>query len=604
MQHIQTPEPIYNLTPEHFLDMLRMGAASVVAKEAFINQINYFPVSDHDTGSNLAALMRYISSASYSTTHLSQLLKQIADASLIGACGNSGMILSAFFIGFATTSENLGENHFTTKQFVQCIEQGVKQATRSVLEPYEGTILTVMKAWSKALSEIARYSNDFILLFEKSISVAHDALERTRFQLRANKQQQVVDAGAFGFVQFILGMHKQLVNKTKMTSTPIEEIPFNSTNDHQHDENPDYQYCFEVLLKNDHTVGNLNEVLQTYGNSLVINQSPSYLKIHIHTNQPILLSEELKKFGVICHQKIDDMQKQWTIGHKRKYPIALVTDSAADIPKDWIEKHQIHQLPVQIRVGEHTFLDNMTINLETLYKSLHQENLTASTSPPSPESVKRYLHFLATHYESIIIVTTSSKLSSLHHIIATQAATIESKQVSVIDSRKLSAAQGLLVMRAAELISDGMEHQAIVNKIEDLRDNALFYFAADEFRTMIKSGRVPKILGLFAEWTKIKPILGLNSEGKPRIATVAFGRKMLQRKLIKQIKSVVQQTFHHTIALVHTASPEKAKKLAKQIYEETGIQINHIYETSCGIGLHAGKGCIGIAILKDQSKSI
>lgn len=598
MQDNQISKPLYNLTPDHFLDMLKMGAASVVAKEAFINQINYFPVSDHDTGSNLAALMRYISSASYSTSQLSQLLKQVADASLIGACGNSGMILSAFFIGFATPSHALGENHFTTNQFVECIDRGVKEATHSVLEPVEGTILTVMKAWSTALSEIARYSNDFILLFEKSISAANDALEKTRFQLRANKQQHVVDAGAFGFVQFILGMHKQLVHKTNLTSVVIDEIPFGTTNDHLHDEYPDCQYCFEALLKNDHAPERLKEVLQTYGNSLVINQSPSYLKIHIHTNEPIALSQVLKKYGTICHQKIDDMRKQWMIVNQRKHEIALVTDSVADIPKDWIEKHQIHVLPVQLRVGQHAFLDNVTINLDNLYTSLHQENCTAGTSPPSPESVQRCLSFLSSHYQSIIVVTASSKLSSLHQIVATQASTIESKQISVIDSRKLSAAQGLLVMKAAELISRGMEHQAIVNKIEDLRSKASFLFASDEFKTMIKSGRVPKVLGLFAEWTKLKPILGINPEGKPRIVSIGIGDKMAKRKIIKQVKKIVQQTVSDTIAIVHTASPEKANQLAKQIFEETGIQINHIYETTCSIGLHAGKGCIGVAILK------
>lgn len=599
MQHNESSTPIYNLTPDHFLSMLKMGAASVLAKETFINQINYFPVSDHDTGSNLAALMRYISSTSYTTTHLSQLLKQVADASLIGACGNSGMILSAFFIGFAAPSHELAENHFTTNHFAQCIEQGVKEATKAVMEPVEGTILSVMNAWSKALNEIARQCNDFILLFEKSVSVAHDALEKTRYELRANKQQQVVDAGAFGFVQFILGMQKQLLNKTSIASFHVDEIKTIHKNDHKHDEFPNYQYCFEVLLKTQQISPQLKAFLQSYGDSLVINQSPSYVKIHIHTNQAITLSEDLKKYGIICHQKIDDMQKQWRIVNQRKHDIALVTDTAADIPVDWITKHQIHLLPVQIRIGQHTYLDNISINLNKLYQSLHGENLSATTSPPSPESVKRYLHFLASNYQSIIIITTSSKLSSMHQMITREAATISAKKVTVIDSRKLSAAQGLLVMKASELIAQGLEHQAVVNKIEDLRENTHFYVAADEFKTMIRSGRVPKILGLFAEWSRIKPILGLNREGKPRIASIAFGANMAKRRLIKKMTNILKQhkTASPSIALVHAAVPEKANLLAKQIFEETGIKIHHIYETSCGIGLHIGKGCVGIAVM-------
>lgn len=599
MQTIEAQQPIYNLSSEHFLAMLKTGAASVVAKENFINQINYFPVSDHDTGSNLAALMRYLSSASYTTAQLSQLLKQIADASLIGACGNSGMILSAFFIGFAAPAEEVKENHFTTKRFVQCIEQGVVEATRAVMEPVEGTILSVMKAWAKSLRDLAHHSNDFILLFEKSIAVAHEALEKTRFQLRANKQQHVVDAGAFGFMQFLLGMYKQLVEKNKLQVITSEEQADPIQDSHQHDERPDHQYCFEVLLKNEHDSDKLKKIIQQYGNSLVINKSPSYQKIHIHTDTPIDLCDDLKKYGTLCHQKIDDMQHQWMVTHQRKYPIAIVTDTAADLPRDWVQQHQVHLLPVQIRVGENIFLDSISINLQKLYQLLQEGNDKAGTSPPTPESVKRTLNFLASHYESIIVISASSKLSSLHQIISTQANTINSKKVSVIDSERFSAAQGLLVMKAIQLVERGYEHQAIVNKIEDLRQKTHFLFSADEFKTMIRSGRMPKMLGLIAQWSGLKPLLGVKADGKPRIVNVAIGRKWAEKQLIKKVKTIAAQgqVAVEQLVIVHTQSIDKANRLAMKIFNETGVKINHIYETACGIGLHGGRGCIGVALL-------
>lgn len=591
---------IRELAPDTFLNMLKSGAKRVISKEYILNQLNVFPIPDRDTGSNLAAMMRYFLAQHYPNTSFRELLRQIADSLLSGACGNSGMIFSAFFMGLASHESETANNRLSIKEYVRHLSSGVKHAYQAVAVPAKGTMLTVMSAWVEACEKLAENTDELIALMKRSYSSAEQALKQTQFQLPELTENQVIDAGAMGFVEFIAGMNDYLVHQDNSldaalssdaadTPIPIHIEPL--------DHPPIYQYCAETLLATqENNIDAIKAELATLGDSLVVNRSPSNHKIHLHTNDLLTMSECLKKFGRIEHQKIDSTKAQWQTVHARKNSIALVTDSSADIPFEWLTQEQIQVFPLKIRVGDHQLLDRLTITLPDLYHKIHDENQTANTSAPSAEMIHRQLSFLTQHYDSVIILTLSSHLSSTYQLITSAAARITHKKITVIDSRRTSAAQGLLLMLCAKWISQKIDHDTLVKRIEQAITNTHIFVAVNDFKTVVKSGRAPKMIGLLAAWSRIKPIISMNAIGKPTAKSITFGKMRCWNKIAKLVLKIKKSNGINSIGIVHSANPTLAKEFADFMALKLNTKINFIIETSCILGLHAGKDCVAIAV--------
>lgn len=596
------------LLADDFLKMLKLGAQRVISKEALLNQMNVFPVTDRDTGSNMAALMRFILAQSYDTSHLKTLLQQIADVTLGGACGNSGMIFSAFFTGLAANEVEFRENAFSLQLFIACIRKGVQQAYQAVSEPMEGTMLTVMSSWADACEKASLESKDFKSLFEKALVAAGVALKNTQYQLAILAQNKIVDAGALGFFEFIVGMNEYL-NATECGEEESEWARVgalvNLGQAHVFEQQSNYHYCAQTLLSCDRqATDQLKEELKEMGDSLVVNQGINSVKVHVHTSDVVAMTKTLRKFGSIQHQKIDSMKSQWDVVHHRKNTIALLTDSSADLPSGWIEKEQIHVLPLHIHLGEDLLLDGLSIELQDLYQAIHERQVSAKTAAPSPEAVSRYLTFLAEHYESIIVITLSSHLSSTYQIISQLAHKMENKKITVIDSRKNSVAQGLLLMLANKWIKQGVLHEKVVEQVKQARDDTQIFVAVNEFKTMMKLGRAPKIMGMLALWSQFKPIVTLSLSGKPSMSGFAFGQAACWRKIAKQVKKIKLAKGIGSLGVVHTSSFELAREFARFIEKEVKVKVDFITEASCTIGLHAGKGCVAVALAKETIEGL
>lgn len=594
-------EPVYHLTPNLFIQMLKAGAKKILAKESKINDLNVFPVNDHDTGTNIGGLMRFLLASHYPNNSFSNLFKHVADSSLIGAAGNSGIIFSAFFSGLAL-DKTLHGTTLSAKEFLQCIRAGVKEAYKAVANPVEGTVLTVMRTWTAAFGEQIEKVQDYIELFDSSIRQAEDALKETEHQLPVLERSHVVDAGAYAFLLMLKGMFDCLQKSDEHEVEVIEEETYaDQPMEHSHEIHSNHQYCFESILLTKSDPNAIRTALVGLGDSMVINRSPSFMKIHIHTDQPKDVTVELKKFGSIQSQKIDDMQKQFAITHQRKHRIALVTDSSADLPQDFIDANQIHVIPIQMRIGEHALLDGLTVDLEQVYEAINEEDKKATTAAPSPEIAYRYLSYLASRYESVIAITIASQMSGVHQLMSQQAKKI-GPNVTIIDSRKNSVAHGLLVMKAAELIASGCSHNEIVKKIDTLADNTNIFLAVNDFKTIAKSGRVPKSMGLIAGLAHFKPIMTLNAIGKSGVAAIAFGTTMSEKRLLGVLKKYMNLKCNYRVAIVHSLAADKAEKFAKLLKDKLGLTPIYIKETSCAVGLHAGKGCIAVGVLGESKE--
>lgn len=301
------------------LQSFRAGAEKVIHQKEELNKINVFPVADGDTGSNLASLMQaIIDNVPVKTYPMAILLDEISRAALLGARGNSGIIFAQYL---SAVAENYQKTETNFESFVEALEEAVNKAYNSLIEPKEGTILTVMRAWSVTLVKIYRLNHSFEEALLEAKIEAQEALNATQFQMPVLRKNKLVDAGAKGFYYFILGFTdfycgKALKEGDEEADDRLELFKEISV-EHVIAEAPRYRYCSEFILKAPQiSEVQLREVLLESGDSMVTAGNAKQLKLHIHTNEPQKVLVKLEKYGQIIYQKVDDMRLQYEISQK------------------------------------------------------------------------------------------------------------------------------------------------------------------------------------------------------------------------------------------------------------------------------------------------
>ena len=310
------------LCGELFAKMVTAGAANLRANAEAINALNVFPVPDGDTGSNMSMTMESGAAAIRNRpTTLSQAADAVSQGMLMGARGNSGVILSQFFYGVAKAFEKVEEAD--AELIGAALTEGVKRSYGAVLKPAEGTLLTVAReSVDYAVSRINGESTAKSI-FKDLLCEAERSLERTPDLLPILKEANVVDSGGMGFVKIAEGMVSALEGKTveyteygaasKAPSKP-SAASFNA------DSEMTYGYCTELLLQLQNAktdvkafdMAKLNAFLESVGNSVVSFMNGSVVKIHVHTMTPEKVLEYCRGYGEFLTVKIENMSVQHT----------------------------------------------------------------------------------------------------------------------------------------------------------------------------------------------------------------------------------------------------------------------------------------------------
>ena len=428
------------------------GARRVIEHQVELNKINVFPVNDGDTGTNLASTIRAVIDSLRPHRSYKITFDRIAETTLVNARGNSGIIFAQFLHGMNTETGNF--KTITIKQFAESIKNSVRYIYEAVANPVEGTMLTVIKDWANYIYENRNIITDFNQLFIGSIEVLNRSLIATTSKLAILSKANVVDAGARGFVLFVEGIIDFIRshNLKELIQIRAESAGFLKLEESL-PEKVDFRYCTEALIKNSNIdIQTLRPILEKYGNSIVVAGSDKMRRLHIHTNTPADLFKELRETGTLTFQKADDMVRQSEVVYNRKWKIALVTDSTCDLSQDLIDKYQINMLPLNVKFGENNYLDRITIQNEQFYSLLKEDKDYPKSSQVNEKTFINLYSHLASHYDSIIAIHISEKLSGTFNSSQKAAAKISAefnKPVSVINSRSLSGAMGLIVQRAA-----------------------------------------------------------------------------------------------------------------------------------------------------------
>lgn len=585
------------------------GYLHIVNQREKMNRINVFPVRDGDTGSNMVGTLNAVSARLKSCRSAGLLLERIGDLSLEGARGNSGMILSQYLNGLARFAKNKGE--LTLTELGEILHKSVDEAYRAVENPMEGTMLSVLKAWSGEVRRICKDHNSAWAIMKESLASARGALERTPEQLAVLKEHRVVDAGALGIVSFLEGIVKlgargkipAFRRRSLLGGNPLEEIPHTIEHNHESEEELIHRYCTEVLLEGDGSDRQeLRERLGPLGDSLIITEGQSRKRIHIHTNVPDRVVTLLRQGGRVIQQKADDMKRQEQIVTAPLGKIGIVTDSIADIPLEILDRYQVHMINMLLMWDEDEYLDRLTITPDSFYRMQEERPSFPSSTFPSAAQIERTYQYLLEHYEGLLVLSVSGALSGAwkRMSLSAQKFNREGKRITVVDTRLNSVAQGLLVKRVAEEAAKGRSLEELTTLAEDLREKIRIFVSVKTFKFMVKGGRVSPLKGFLAKLLNLKPIVSLDREGKGIALDKSFSSRGLVKKISALINRIGDTEGVREYALVHASDRERGEEFAEQIEKIVGKAPSYISDISPIVGMHSGKGAVAIGILEGK----
>ncbi|MBQ8432155.1 MAG: DAK2 domain-containing protein [Clostridia bacterium] len=297
--------------------MVISAANALDNNKTTINNMNVFPVPDGDTGINMTLTLSAVRALANYDGSVSDCADKIANTVLRSARGNSGAILSLFFRGMAKALKGLDQA--SSADLVRALRRGTDEAYKAVMQPTEGTILTVMRACAeKAEEKITKdsYKDDPIHLFTTMVKTAEETLKKTPELLPVLKEANVVDAGGYGFLFVISGMLAALNSNPVIAEEETGAVQ-NQANFADFDTSSIvFAYCTECIIgkskkyRGEGTANEFHEFVGAIGDSVVFIDAEDIIKLHVHTNHPGQVIEKALEYGEIESLKVENMRLQ------------------------------------------------------------------------------------------------------------------------------------------------------------------------------------------------------------------------------------------------------------------------------------------------------
>jgi len=580
------------------------GVIKVRKQKTILNKMNVFPIPDGDTGSNLVSTMNAIIEETKVHKSIKATFNSMADAALSGARGNSGIIFAQFINGI---NEEIKDTEvFTAANFAETLKKAVPYAYNAILNPVEGTMITVIREWVEAVYKLKDVTKNFEEIVIRTLEDAKMSLANTPNLLEILKKSSVVDSGASGFVSFLEGVVEFLKDKNIIKlkqdteelvleeDIVLEEEIYNFTEDIP------YRYCTEALIANGKlSIDEIKNAVKHLGDSLIVAGNSRKIRIHIHTNNPEELFYILREKGKIVQQKVDDMKKQYQVVHNRLNKTAILTDSIADLPQELIEKYQIHVIPLNLIIEDSAYLDKLTIKPDKFYSMIDNLKQYPTSSQPTIKSIENVFSFLTSHYESIITIIVSKDMSGTFNIVQKAAEKFikDGKKITVINSKLNSGAEGLLVLQAAKELEVGKNHEEVVEIIKNNIKKARIYVSVNTFKYMVRGGRVSAMKGFIGKIFNFKPIVSIDENGKGIVFGKTFSKKANIKKIMEIVKKANEENKIKSYSIVHANALLKAEELSLKLTQTLGQSPEYITEISPIVGLNAGIGAIAVSFI-------
>ncbi len=296
--------------------MMISGANNLYNKRKTVDELNVFPVPDGDTGTNMSMTASAMAKAlsEVVTPSATKIADTMSYATLRGARGNSGVILSQFFRGISKSLKGLDE--CGSKEFADALMQGSQAAYKAVMNPTEGTILTVSREVAKAAVNTAAETDDLTEVIKKAVERGYKTLKKTPDMLPALKKAGVVDAGGQGWLFLLDGVLHYLesgeVIKTEDGSEQASS-PQKTSQESIDTKSIKFMYCTEFIIEKsaaDVNVASFRKAIENKGDCMLVIVDDEIVKVHIHTNNPGYVLERAVLLGSMINIKIDNMKYQ------------------------------------------------------------------------------------------------------------------------------------------------------------------------------------------------------------------------------------------------------------------------------------------------------
>jgi len=577
----------------------RVGIRQLLSRQEHLNKINVYPVPDGDTGTNLAITLGAVLGVLQRTpdAHAGNTLTRIADAALDGARGNSGAILAQFLLGLGDKLGHLAL--LTPANLAEGAVGGAAYARESLSEPRDGTILSVLTDFAQAAHAAAAGATAFRPVLDRAMRAAQDSLARTTEQLEALRRANVVDAGAQGFVELAGGFADYIASGSDAEPDPCNAgvIDASSVETAGSELALEYRWCTECVVSGANVDRRrLRESLSTHGASLVVAGLAHKARVHIHANDPTEVFRVAGQFGQVSGEKADDMHRQQRAAHAKNRRVAIVTDSAADIPEDEMDRLDIHMVPARVHLGDRSYLDKVGITAEEFFDEIERGAYHPKTSQPPPGDFRRRFEFLASHYDSVLSINLSRRVSgTLAAAESAAARTSTHGEVQVIDSLNASAGQGLVVLHVAELAETGAGLTEVAAAARNILHATYTFGLMGSLDYAVRGGRVPRWVKRVADALRLMPVLGNDAVGRIRPVGVLLGRRNLREKFARFVERRMSDDRSYRILIGHANREADGHWLLERLRGDN-VAWGRVVPLGSALGAHGGPGMLVVGL--------
>ncbi len=603
------------MTPrEMLMKAFCAGAADLNRRSALLDRINVFPVVDADTGANMSQTLKAGIDAIESGR------RDIAADILLGARGNSGVILAQFLVGFLDTL-GAGES-FDLSDVRKAVSTGRDLAYEAVSDPHEGTMLTVMTVLRDTLNRSAQ-------TFDTS---SHTAMENTLAQavrttpdlMPRLREAGVVDSGALGFHVFICGLTLALpalddpaggiasieARRTGETVAPMGEIALSIDPGFLASSAADesrLRYCMNVALETTGDPGdNLTTTFESLGASLDIIRRKNLIKLHVHCNDPEAVRSASARFGKVISVDVEDMSEglvrvkamsaETSPTARASRPLRVMSDSSMSLSEELAKKHGVDRLENYVSVHGRMVRDG-DLDRDALFAKMRDGHIF-TTAQTSPEEVRLFLDGQLKEPGNVIYLAVGRPYTGTQELVRGVAAKHpEGERLIILDTSAASGQQGLAVLATAIRAQRENDLNALVEFARDQIKTCVEYLVIDTLKYLSATGRIGKVKAAFAGALGVRPIVGHGANGAITHDKVRSHEAALDKIIDKVSKHPGEGRL--MIMLEHTDNLEWVEQVRTRL--ESTLQEPadfHLCPLSSTSSVHMGPGTWGIAVTR------
>jgi DegV family protein with EDD domain len=360
----------------------------------------------------------------------------------------------------------------------------------------------------------------------------------------------------------------------------------------------DFRFCTEALVRGEQlpTANEARASLHRFGGSLVVAVAGDILKIHVHTDTPEAVFSYASRWGRVETTKADDMRAQHRrLAHPGRRPVAVVTDSSADLSDSVLDRHRISLVPLQVVFDDETFRDRVELKPEDFYRRLRDVRELPTTSQPTPADFVRTFRDARAEADEVVGVLLSSGLSGTFASaqVAMRAAGVSG--VHLVDSRSASLGVGMLALRASELAEEGWDGARIAAELARIRSRSGMLLTVDRYDNLLRSGRVSRGKAWIAGMLDVKPILSLDAAGKVVPVDRVRGREQVVPRVLELLeRRLTPRPRALRFGVVHALAPDVAERVRVALVAVYRPKDCFISLATGVLGTHVGEGAWAI----------